>query len=90
MQRTLLAALITGALLGAPAWAAINPNALGAAYDATKANVTFKVYSSKATRIELYLYSTATGTAEKAKYVMTNTSGIWSVTIPTSTLGTQG
>ncbi|MFC5513391.1 glycogen debranching protein [Massilia jejuensis] len=89
-QRKLLAALITGALLGAPAWAAINPNKLGAAYDATKANVTFKVYSGKATRIELYLYSTATGTAEKARYVMTNTSGIWSVTIPTSTLSTQG
>ena len=65
LQRTLLAALCASALLGAPAWAAINPNALGAAYDATKANVSFKVYSSKATRIELYLYSTATGTAEK-------------------------
>lgn len=90
MQRTILAALIAGALLGAPAWAAINPNKLGAAYDATKANVTFKVYSSKATRIELYLYSTATGTAEKAKYVMTNSGGIWSVTIPTSTLSGQG
>ncbi len=89
-QRKLLAALITGALLGAPAWAAINPNKLGAAYDATKANVTFKVYSGKATRIELYLYSTATGTAEKARYVMTNTGGIWSATIPTSTLSAQG
>lgn len=90
MQRTLLAALVAGALLGAPAWAAINPNKLGAAYDATKANVSFKVYSSKATRIELYLYSTATGSAEKARYAMTNTNGIWSVTIPTSTLSTQG
>ncbi|MGX4644353.1 alpha-amylase family glycosyl hydrolase [Massilia sp. SYSU DXS3249] len=94
MQQKLLAALITGVLAatltGAPASAAINPNKLGAAYDATKANVTFKVYSGKATRIELYLYSTATGTAEKARYVMTNSSGIWSVTIPTSTLSSQG
>ena len=65
LQRTLLAALCAGALLGAPAWAAINPSKLGAAYDATKANVSFKVYSGKATRIELYLYSTATGTEEK-------------------------
>ena len=89
-QHKLLAALVTGALLGAPAWAAINPNKLGAAYDATKANVTFKVYSSKATRIELYLYSTATGSAEKARYVLTNTGGIWSATIPTSTLSSQG
>lgn len=90
LQRTLLAALITGALLGAPAWAAINPNQLGAAYDATKANVSFKVYSGKATRIELYLYSTATGTAEKARYAMTNSNGIWSVTIPATTLSSQG
>ena len=90
MQRTFLAALVAGALLGAPAWAAINPNKLGAAYDATKANVSFKVYSSRATRIELYLYSTATGSAEKARYAMTNTNGIWSVTVPTSTLSTQG
>ena len=89
-QQKLLAALITGALLGAPAWAAINPNKLGAAYDATKANVTFKVYSGKATRIELYLYSSATGTAEKARYVMTNSGGVWSVTLPTATLSGQG
>ena len=71
LHQRMLAACIAGALLGAPAWAAINPTKLGAAYDATKANVTFKVYSSKATRIELYLYSTATGTAEKARYVLT-------------------
>ncbi len=90
LHRTLLAALVSGALLGAPAYAAINPNKLGAAYDATKANVTFKVYSSKATRIELYLYNTATGSAEKARYVMTNSNGIWSVTIPTTTLSSQG
>ncbi|WP_229425392.1 MULTISPECIES: isoamylase [unclassified Massilia] len=90
LHRTLLSALITGALLATPAWAAINPNKLGAAYDATKANVTFKVHSSKATRIELYLYSTATGSAEKARYLMTNTGGVWSVTIPTATLGGQG
>ena len=66
MHGKILAALLTGALLGAPAWAAINPDQLGAAYDATKAKVSFKVYSSKATRIELYLYSTASGSAEKA------------------------
>jgi glycogen operon protein len=90
LHRKLLAALVAGALLGAPATAAINPNGLGAAYDATKANVTFKVYSSRASRIELYLYSSATGTAEKARYVLTNTNGIWSATIPTSTLAGVG
>ncbi|MET0981646.1 MAG: isoamylase, partial [Telluria sp.] len=94
LQRKLLSALLTGALAGTmaslPACAAINANKLGAAYDATKANLTFKVYSGKATRIELYLYSTATGTAEKARYVMTNAGGVWSVTIPTTTLASQG
>lgn len=94
LQRKLLAALLTGALgatmAGVPACAAINTSKLGAAYDATRANVTFKVYSGKATRIELYLYSTATGTAEKARYVMTNSGGVWSATIPATTLSSQG
>ena len=90
LHQRLLAACIAGALLGAPAWAAINPTKLGASYDATKSNVSFKVYSGKATRIELYLYSAATGTAEKARYTLVNSGGTWSVTIPTATLGAQG
>lgn len=91
LQRTLIGALFAGLLAIEPAAAAINANKLGAAYDATKSNVTFKIYSSKATRIELYLYSTATGTAEKARYVMTaGAGGIWSATIPVSTLSGQG
>lgn len=90
LHQRLLAACIAGALLGTPAWAAINPTKLGASYDATKSNVTFKVYSGKATRIELYLYSAATGTAEKARYTLVNSGGTWSVTIPTATLGAQG
>jgi len=78
-------------LLSTPVHAAINPNKLGASYDATKANVAFKVYSGRATRIELYLYSTATGTAEKARYVMTaGAGGIWSTTLPVTTLTSKG
>ncbi len=75
LHQRLLAACIAGALLGAPAWAAINPTKLGASYDATKSNVSFKVYSGKATRIELYLYSAATGAAEKARYTLVNSGG---------------
>jgi glycogen operon protein len=90
-RKSLIAALIAFALVEHPASAAINPNKLGASYDATRANLTFKVYSSRATRIELYLYSAATGTAEKARYVMTlGTGGIWNVTIPATTLSSLG
>ena len=88
---TLFAFLFGWALLCTPASAAINPGKLGASYDATKANVTFKVYSSRATRIELYLYSAATGTAEKGRYVMTlGAGGVWSTTLTTSSLSTLG
>lgn len=90
-RRTALSALLGCVLLAGPAWGAINASNLGASYDATKTNVTFKVYSSRATRIELYLYSTATGTAEKSRVVMTaGTGGVWSTTIPVSTLTGQG
>jgi isoamylase len=90
--RSILHACLFGlALLSTAAHAAINPSQLGASYDATKANVTFKVYSGRATRIELYLYSNATGTAEKARYVMTlGTGGVWNKTIATSTLSGLG
>lgn len=91
LHHLLMLAFSACTLFSTPAHAAINPNKLGASYDATKANVAFKVYSSRATRIELYLYSTATGSAEKARYVMTaGAGGVWSATIPVTTLNSQG
>ncbi|MFL6660204.1 MAG: alpha-amylase family glycosyl hydrolase [Massilia sp.] len=93
LRSALLACLFGWALLAIPpaATAAINANQLGASYDAGKTNVTFKVYSSRATRIELYLYSTASGSAEKAHYLMTQVgSNVWATTIATSTLSGQG
>ena len=65
-----------------------NPSQLGAYYDANKTNITFRVFSSRATRIEVYLYSSATGTQEKAKYVLTknSTDNIWSKTVSVATL----
>ena len=70
------------------AQAAINPNALGANYDAAQANITFKVYSSRATRIEVWLYKTPSGAQDVAHYVMTKdaATNIWSKTASVATL----
>jgi glycogen operon protein len=91
LRKSLLAALIAFACIDHPASAAINASQLGAKYDATKSNLTFKVYSSRATRIDLYLYSAASGAAEKARYTLTQgTGGVWSVTLSSSTLSSLG
>jgi isoamylase len=91
--------LLSGLLLAASAvilptsttHAAINSMNLGAKYDATKANISFQVYSSSATRIELSVYANAYGSAEVAKYVLTkNTSNIWSTNAVVSALQAQG
>ncbi|MEJ7805402.1 MAG: alpha-amylase family glycosyl hydrolase, partial [Telluria sp.] len=90
-RRTLTSAVLGCALLASPAYAAINASKLGASYDATKANVAFKVYSGRASRIELFLYSSATGTQEKARYVMTaGAGGVWSISLPVTTLTSRG
>ncbi|HEU0306571.1 MAG TPA: hypothetical protein VFR30_06345, partial [Lysobacter sp.] len=62
-----LAWLCSGAILAIVLWlapapsvhAAINAQNLGAKYDGTQSNITFRVYSSRATRIEVWLYKTA-------------------------------
>ena len=61
---------------------------LGASYDASKSNITFRVYSSRATRIEVWIYKTAYGAQEVVKYVMTKdvATNIWSKTASVSTL----
>ncbi|GEM49432.1 isoamylase [Deinococcus cellulosilyticus] len=77
---------------------ALSPTALGARYtDSTgtvtgTTHVTFRVYSSKATRIEVYLYAQAAGAAEKLKYTLTKdaATSIWKVTVPVSTLTGAG
>ena len=91
LRKSLLAALVALACMNQPALASINASQLGASYDSTKSNLTFKVYSSRATRIELYLYSSASGAAEKAHYVMTlGTGGVWSTTLSSATLSSLG
>ncbi|WNG53618.1 glycogen-debranching protein [Archangium gephyra] len=61
---------------------------LGAQYDATKSNIAFRVYSSRATRIEVYIYKTPKGAQEVAKYVLTKntTTNVWSTTVSVATL----
>jgi isoamylase len=61
---------------------------LGAQYDSTQSNITFNVYSSRATRIEVWLYAQPYGYQEKAKYVLTKntTTNVWSTTVSVATL----
>ncbi|MFE8604261.1 alpha-amylase family glycosyl hydrolase [Archangium violaceum] len=61
---------------------------LGAQYDATQSNITFRVYSSRATRIEVYIYKTPNGAQEAARYVLTKnaTTNVWSTTVSAATL----
>jgi isoamylase len=65
---------------------------LGARYDSTRANITFQVYSSRATRMDVYIYSQAQGAQERLVRTLTKntTTHVWSVTVPVSALGFTG
>ena len=92
LRRALGVAMLGCALLGSPVVdAAINASKLGAAYDATKSSIDFRIYSSRATRIELYLYSAASGQQEKARLPMTlGTGGVWSLNVTSAQLAAAG
>src|SRR5688572_26938422 len=68
--------------------AAINSQNLGAKYDANKSKITFRAYSSRATRIEVWLYKTPSGAQELARYVMNKdpVTNVWSTTALVTTL----
>jgi isoamylase len=86
-----LACAVAAALVSVPGMAAINASALGAAYDAGHTSVNFKVYSSRATRIELWLYASASGSPEKLKVTLTKGTGnIWTANVTTSALTAAG
>ena len=88
--RTLVCAA-AAALVAAPGFAAINASALGATYNAGHTAITFNVYSSRATRIELWLYAAGSGQAEKLKVVLTKGTGnIWSANVTTAALTSAG
>ncbi len=74
-------------LMATPSVAAINASHLGAAYDASAANINFKVYSSRATRIELDIYASPYGAQEVARYVLIKgANNVWAAGAAVSTL----
>jgi glycogen operon protein len=71
--------------------AAINGMNLGASYDSQQANITFRVYSSQASRLALYLYASGYGAQESAVYALSPAgNGVWSVTVPVSSIQAAG
>ena len=78
--------------LALPAHAAINTLNLGANYDAAQVNVTFRVYSSRATQIEVDLYAVPMGASEVLRFTLTadSSTGIFSTSIPVATLRAAG
>jgi hypothetical protein len=87
LSRVLMALCLVG-LAAPPARAAIDALALGAKYDASQATITFKVYSSRATRVEVWTYKTASGAQERVRHVMTKDAAtqVWSKTASVTTL----
>src|SRR5690242_257640 len=61
---------------------------LGAHYDLAEENISFAVYSSRATRIELYLYEQMTGADEKLSVALgkDEKTNVWSVTLSVANL----
>jgi isoamylase len=86
----LTAALFVAAAI-APAHASINSMSLGAAYNSKKTSITFRVYSSQATRMMLYLYTAGYGVEESAAYAL-NPSGshVWTVKVSVSAIKAAG
>ena len=78
--------------LASPAVAAINAIGLGASYDSTQSNVIFRVYSSRATRIEVYLYASPMNSAEVLSFPLSANSStyIFSISIPVARLKAAG
>jgi glycogen operon protein len=65
---------------------------LGASYDAGRANITFRVYSAAAARVEVWVYASAQGEEEKARYALDldPKSRIWTKTVSVADLKEQG
>jgi isoamylase len=71
---------------------AVGSNGLGATFDADETHITFRVYSSRATRIEVWLYDQPVDSAEKASVALDANpqSGIWSKSIAVADLAAKG
>jgi isoamylase len=88
----LLLASICFLFLALPATAAVNALGLGASYDATQSNVIFRVYSSRAARIEVDLYASPMGSPEVLRVPLNAnpSTNIFSASIAATTLQTAG
>ncbi len=75
-----------------PAGAATNSSNLGASYDSTQSNIVFRVYSSRATQIEVDLYSSPMGAPEVLRYPLTADPAtfLFSASIPIATVQAVG
>jgi isoamylase len=71
---------------------AVGLNNLGATYDSNLTHLTFRVYSSTATRIDVYLYDQPSASAAKAHFQLAADPAtlIFSNTLATADLSTQG
>ena len=75
----------------APAHAAINSMSLGARYDTQTSSITFRVYSSQATYMMLYLYAAGYGAQESATYALSPAGNdVWAATVPVSAIHAAG
>jgi isoamylase len=84
---TLYIILFTLGLVSTTTGQTLNLGTLGARHNPINSTLTFRLYSSRATRIELYIYNRPTGEQEKAKFNMTkDASNIWSTTLSCTTL----
>jgi isoamylase len=74
-----------------PAHASIDSMSLGASYNSGQTDITFRVYSSQATRVVLYLYTAGYGVQESLTEVLSPAgSNVWAVTVPVSTIKNAG
>jgi len=81
--RALWLVLVASALAGAMP--------LGANYGPDSKEITFSLYSSRATRVEVWIYSVTQGQGERARYELARDgANIWSVTVQLAELRSKG
>ena len=89
LATALLCAILTAA--GVSAHASIDSMQLGATYTSSNANITFRIYSSQATLMVVYLYTAGYGVQESATYALSPAgSNVWAVTVAVSDIQAAG
>jgi glycogen operon protein len=96
MKSTLLGALLCALCFSAvptASYAAINTHNLGAKYNVAGSTITFRVYSSTATRMELDLFPAGSGSNAAMTVLLApdpNATGVWQTTVAVSTITGAG